>query len=87
MHHKLKILPCYFKAVVAGDKRFEIRNNTDRGFQKGDTIAFEEIEKGLTRDTLTGNAVHAKITCVIDYNQFSNQVVFGFEVIEEFSNE
>ena len=81
MHHELKILPCYFKAVVSGDKTFEIRNNADRGFQKGDTIALEEIMKSGLK---TGNAVHAKITYVTNYFQPDNQVVFGFEVIEKF---
>lgn len=38
MNHELKILPCYFDAVLSGRKTFEIRDNCDRGFQAGDTV-------------------------------------------------
>lgn len=82
MHHELKILPCYFRAIVDGGKKFEIRNNADRGFQKGDTVSLEEIEKGEVFDEKTGNKVLVRITYVTDYNQPPNQVVFGFEVVQ-----
>ena len=38
MQHNLKILRCYFEPVLSGDKTFEIRDNSDRGFQKGDVV-------------------------------------------------
>ena len=40
MTHELKILECYANAKIAGDKLFEIRNNLDRGFQKGDIVKY-----------------------------------------------
>lgn len=82
MHHELKILPCYFKAVMSGDKRFEIRNDADGGFQKGDSIALIEHQPDAIQQT--GSGVTARITYVTGYNQPQNQVVFGFEVIGEF---
>ena len=39
--HELKIRPEYFKAVVLGDKMFEIRKN-DRDFKVGDIIVLHE---------------------------------------------
>lgn len=42
--HKLKILNDFADSVVVGDKTFEIREN-DRGYQKGDFIQFQAIEK------------------------------------------
>ena len=42
--HDLKILNDFADSVVAGDKTFEIREN-DRGFQKGDFIKFQAIDK------------------------------------------
>lgn len=38
-HHNLKLQEEFWDAVMSGDKCFEVRNN-DRGFQKGDTVAF-----------------------------------------------
>ena len=37
-HHELKTWRCYFEEVWAGNKPFEIRDDRDRAFQKGDTI-------------------------------------------------
>lgn len=45
--HNLKILNDFADAVAAGDKPFEIREN-DRGYQKGDYIAFNAIDKSGT---------------------------------------
>ena len=45
--HNLKILNDFADAVVMGDKTFEIREN-DRGYQKGDYIKFQAIDKGGT---------------------------------------
>lgn len=42
--HNLKILNDFADAVVTGDKPFEIREN-DRGYQKGDYIRFQAIDK------------------------------------------
>lgn len=74
MIHKLKILPCYFIAVERGDKKFEIRRNDDRGFQKGDTVILQEFENGR----YTGKKVQAEITYVTNYEQKEDYVVFGF---------
>lgn len=42
--HNLKILNDFADAVAIGDKTFEIREN-DRGYQKGDYIKFQAIDK------------------------------------------
>lgn len=42
--HNLQIFNDFADAVVSGDKTFEIREN-DRGFQKGDCIKFQAIDK------------------------------------------
>lgn len=42
--HNLKILNDFADAVLMGDKAFEIRLN-DRGYQKGDYIKFQAIDK------------------------------------------
>lgn len=90
-HHELKILPSFFNAVADGSKRFEIRDNSDRGFQKGDTVELIEINGFIgvgterVKSIKTGRSARVKITYVSDFNQPDNQVVFGFEMVQLFS--
>lgn len=84
--HVLKTLPAFFDAIDRGDKRFEIRNNYDRGFQRGDVVNLQEYDpkKGLTAAAhYTGRELLCKITYVSDYDQPPNQVVFGFTVLND----
>jgi ASC-1-like (ASCH) protein len=70
MKHTLKILPCYFEAVIRGEKKFEIRDNSDRGFQKGDIVDLVEIKgSGVGARSLTGRSVIVEITYVTGYQQ------------------
>ena len=43
--HRLKTLPRYFKAVVKGEKTFEVRKD-DRDFQTGDTLLLQKFDNG-----------------------------------------
>ncbi|EPH77769.1 ASCH domain protein [Enterococcus faecalis 02-MB-P-10] len=70
--HELKILPEFFKAVVSGDKRFEIRKN-DRTFKTGDILRLNEYQDGK----YTGNVHVAEITYITDYAQQPGYVVMG----------
>jgi len=81
MKHELKILPAYFKAVVSGEKNFEIRDNRDRGFQKGDIVRLCEWEEGVISDSFTGRVTERVITYVTNFEQKEGFVVFG--MIEE----
>lgn len=88
MHHRLKILPCYFKAVIEGKKKFEIRDNSDRGFQVGDTVTLSEFDpyyedtwSGVTG--YTGKEYEVLITYVTNYNQKPEFVVFEFEELAQ----
>ncbi len=78
MVHHLKILPCYFEAVINGSKRFEIRFNDDRGFQTGDAIVLHELDDHFKHET--GNTASGKITYVTNYFQREGYVVFGFKL-------
>jgi ASC-1-like (ASCH) protein len=81
MNHVLKIDKAFFEAAACGDKTFEIRNNRDRGFQKGDTIRLNEashISPALT----TGRSLTGVITYVLNYEQKPDFVVFSFKLDE-----
>jgi len=84
MIHNLKIKPEFFKAVISGQKTFEIRNN-DRDFQAHDFVVLREFD---CRTGFTGSQAHTQIKYVSSYNQAPGFVVFGFELLhfkEEFN--
>lgn len=59
MLHQLKIGEDFAEAVLSGEKTFEVREN-DRGFQKGDIITFEVIERGGCHMPLYGHPLNDK---------------------------
>ena len=81
MTHKLKILPHYFSAVLCGDKTFEIRDNRDRGFQRGDVVVLQEWEqpKAVYGGRYTGREIEKTISYVTNYEQKEGFVVFGIK--------
>ncbi len=81
MMHELKILDVFFQQVIDGNKTFEIRNNIDRGFQKGYTVNLREIKNGSATNRYTGRQQLVKISYVSDFNQPDNQVVFAMALV------
>ena len=83
MKHELKILPAYFEAVLSGEKTFEIRNNNDRGFRKGDTLVLREFDPDLSSSTLamcyTGRTIERVVSYVSNYEQQPGFVVLGLK--------
>ena len=79
MHHDLKILTTYFPAVLDGSKPFEIRDNSDRNFQQGDTVTLNEWDG----ERYTGSSATRQITFVTDYAQQPGYVVFGMKELPE----
>ena len=61
--HILKTWPEYFRAVVSGEKRFEVRRN-DRGFQVGDRLVLAEFDK--EKDKITGALYGCNVTYVLE---------------------
>ncbi|HGY5236697.1 TPA: DUF3850 domain-containing protein [Aeromonas salmonicida subsp. pectinolytica] len=80
MHHELKILPRYFQPVLDGTKTFEIRANSDRNFQEGDTVTLNELDH---EGYYTGRCAKRQITFVTDYAQQHGYVVFGMKEVAE----
>ena len=74
MTHELKIRPKYFKAVVLGDKTFEIRKN-DRNFRVGDIIVLHEWNE---KCGYTGKHTLVYITYVMTDTEFVKE---GFAVL------
>lgn len=83
MIHELKIAPRHFEAVLSGDKTFEIRDNKDREFNRGDKVKLREFDKAklpVTSLCYSGREVDAVITYVTNYEQKDGFVVFSFSV-------
>lgn len=74
MIHELKIHPEYFKAVVLGDKTFEIRKN-DRNYSVGDLLVLKEYS---TESGYTGKYTIVKTTYVLTDPEFVKE---GFAVL------
>ena len=84
--HELKIWPVHYRQVISGNKKFEIRDNSDRCFQKGDIVKLLEYDNDLydapPNKRYTGNWCIVKIIYVTNAYQKDNYVVFGFEPID-----
>lgn len=75
--HELKISECYADAKVSGDKTFEIRNDIDRGFQKGDKVKYKAVDSlGLSIFHPINDKTY-EITYVTAYKQQEGFVVFA----------
>lgn len=83
MIHNIKILRSFADAVISGDKNFEVREN-DRGYQKGDTVNFTVIDKGICMNSHKLNTEFFEITYVLSgWGIKDGYVVFGIKRIEE----
>lgn len=85
MKHELKIKPEYFAAIYFGEKTFEIRNNTDRNFQVGDTLMLKAWD-----GEFNGDFVEKVVSYITDFEQKPGYVVLGLvnhrehELLEKF---
>ena len=80
--HKIKILNDFADAVITKDKTFEVREN-DRGYQTGDIVLFEAINKNGTLDIAhLINEKEYRITYVLSgWGIKEGYVVFGIKDI------
>ena len=87
-HHTLKIKSMYLSRIIDGQKTFEIRDNSDRDFQVGDTFTLveqiEPIEGSIHQNGEPQRCLDSEITYVTDYEQKENYVVFGFKNVTPF---
>ncbi len=62
MTHELKILPKYYKDVVLGLKKVEVRKN-DRNYQVNDLLILNEFDSETQKRT--GNSVTRKVDYIL----------------------
>lgn len=74
--HNLKIAPTYFRDVVSGKKKFEVREN-DRGYNIGDYLCLREYDTKY--HLYTGKELVVKIIYILDdfVGLKENYVVLG----------
>lgn len=79
--HTLKLQEGFADAVLNKRKTFEIRRN-DRGFQKGDTVAFKVIDKlGTHKPHALEEKVFVITYVMSDYGLQDGYVVFGLKEV------
>lgn len=78
---RIKILRRFFESVKSGLKTFEIRDNSDRNFQAGETLHFIEVEERNHILIDTGRVLWGRITYVTNYEQKPGYVVFAFTLL------
>lgn len=80
MTHALKTWPIFYKAVVNGEKTFELRKD-DRPFKSGDKLLLQEYDK----DTYTGEEAEFRINYILrDAEMFGlkpGYCILGLEAI------
>lgn len=67
MTHVLKIRPEYFKEVLKGNKRAEVRK-MDREYSVGDKLILQEFDSNTA--TYTGREIAANITHILTDTEF-----------------
>lgn len=79
--HRIKILQGFADDIVSGDKTFEIREN-DRGYQRGDNVVFEVIDKAGLNPMHELAKRRYRITYVLNgWGLKEGYVVFGIKEI------
>lgn len=78
MYHELKTATRNFQAILDGKKNFEVRDNSDRGFQAGDTVMLREyVRTGYQAGNYTGRKGTFEVGYVTSFEQKPNWVVFS----------
>ena len=73
--HELKIRPTYYRAMLDGEKTFEIRKN-DRGFRAGDVLVLKEWNgERFTK----APALVKRVSYLTDFEQAPGVVVMGLK--------
>jgi len=81
--HNISILDSFADDVFSGVKPFEIREN-DRGYQTGDGVKFEVVDKGGEPVSHALNSMLYQITYVLSgWGLKNGYVAFGFNELQE----
>jgi len=67
MIHELKTWPEYYRAVISGEKTFEIRKN-DRNYQVGDILDLQEYDP--EKQLYTGASIWMEVLYILDKQPF-----------------
>lgn len=83
MTHHLKLRECFALPVITGEKNFEVRYNSDRGFQKGDLVRFSVFDEDGKFVLTDLSEMVFEITYVLSgYGLKNDYVAFGIKKVE-----
>lgn len=86
MIHELKTWVPYYRAIVEGKKKFEVRLN-DRNFQVGDKLKLREYDN--TTGEYTGRAITVDVSYILNGGSFGiekDYVVMSFGATIKYHN-
>ena len=83
----LDILEKDLLPIIAGNKTFEIREESDRKFYIGQYICLKHTKLEMDKNMAINTMLIIRIKYITDYAQKSDHVVFSFDVIGDVMTE
>lgn len=83
----LDILEKDLLPIIAGDKTFEIREQSDSKFYVGQHICLKHTKIEMDKNMAINTMLIIKIKYITEYAQKSDHVVFSFDVIGDVMTE
>lgn len=87
MIHELKIDKHFFEQVLEGNKNFEVREDSDRHFQRGDILILKEQKENVLPSIFgtryTGRKLIAHVTYVLKDSRYviDNYAILGIKQV------
>lgn len=73
--------------IIAGNKTFEIREQSDRKFYVGQYVCLKHTKIEMNKNMAINTMLIIKIKYITDYAQKSDYVVFSFDVVGDVMHE
>ena len=83
----LDILEKDLLPIIAGNKTFEIREQSDRKFYVGQYICLKHTNIEMNKNMAINTMLIIKIKYITDYAQKSDHVVFSFDIVGDVMTE
>lgn len=83
----LDILEKDLLPIIAGNKTFEIREQSDRNFHVGQYVCLKHTKLDMDKNMAINTMLIIRIKYITEYTQKSDHVVFSFDIIGDVMTE